>query len=74
MPNAIAPIEILPPSKIFIDWINPSPILPIIFSLWTLQLSKITSAVSEALIPNLFSFFPERKPFVPRSTAKAVIP
>ena len=74
IPIESAPIEILPPSRIFMDWINPSPIFPRILFLWTRQLSKMTSAVSEALIPNLSSFFPPLKPGVPRSTANAVMP
>src|SRR5690606_29612578 len=36
------------------------------------QLSKINSAVSEARIPNLFSFLPALKPGVPLSTINAV--
>ncbi len=38
----------------------------------TLTLSKISSAVSEARIPSLFSFFPEEKPSIPFSSTNAV--
>ncbi|MNY49400.1 hypothetical protein D3C86_1848180 [compost metagenome] len=54
--------------------LNPSPIFPRRFSLGTRQLSKIISVVSEARIPNLFSFLPAEKPGVPRSTTIAEIP
>ena len=54
--------------------IKPSPSSPNNASSGTKQSSKIISAVSEALIPSLFSFFPPLKPGVPRSTMKAEIP
>ena len=39
-----------------------------------LQLSKNRHAVSDALIPNLFSFFPDEKPSVSFSMMNAVMP
>ena len=72
MPNDNAAIEILPPSKIFIDCLKPSPTSPILFESSTIQSSKIISAVSDALIPNLFSFFPADNPGVPLSIINAV--
>ena len=58
MPKESAAIEIRPPSKIVIACLKPSPSLPNKFSFGTRTLSKISSVVSEARIPNLFSFFP----------------
>ena len=48
--------------------------IEVIFLLGEKQLSKISSAVSDALIPNLFSFLPEVNPSVPFSITKADIP
>ena len=52
--------------------LNPSPTSPMRCASEMRQLSKITSVVSLARIPNLFSFFPALKPGVPRSTINAV--
>ena len=54
--------------------LNPSPSAPKRLAFGTLQLSKIISVVSEARMPNLFSFLPAAKPGVPRSTTIAEIP
>ena len=74
IPKDKAPIEIRPPSRSLRDCTNPSPSFPIRFSFGILQLSKISSAVSLARIPNLSSFFPPLNPGVPLSTIKADIP
>src|SRR5687767_2827919 len=72
MPNDKAAIDILPPSNTFIACLKPSPGSPTRFSSGILQLSKIISAVSLALIPSLFSFLPPVNPGVLRSTINAV--
>src|SRR5690349_621092 len=72
MPNESDAIEILPPSKTFIACLNPSPTSPRRLLSGITQFSKIISAVSEARMPNLFSFLPPLKPLVPRSTTNAV--
>ena len=65
-------MDILPPSNTFNACLKPSPISPKRFESGILQLSNIISAVSLALIPNLFSFLPPLKPAVPLSTINAV--
>ena len=72
MPKLKAAIEIRPPSNTFILCLNPAPTSPNLLASGMRQLSKIISAVSLALMPNLFSFFPPLKPGVPRSTINAV--
>src|SRR5688572_30646171 len=72
MPNDKAAIDIRPPSRIFSDCLNPAPTSPSRLLSGIVQLSKIISAVSLALIPSLFSFFPPAKPLVPFSTTNAV--
>ena len=53
---------------------KPSPTWPNTFSAGIRQSSRITSAVSLARMPNLFSFLPAFSPAVPRSTTNAVMP
>ena len=72
MPKDKEAMEILPPSKTFNACLKPSPTSPNLFSSGTTQFSNIISAVSLALIPNLFSFFPPLKPGVPFSTTNTV--
>jgi hypothetical protein len=54
--------------------VNPSPSGPSKFSRGTRQSLKITSEVSLARIPSLFSFFPGRNPAIPFSRMNALIP
>src|SRR5260221_684654 len=74
IPSASAAIEIRPPSRIFRLPINPSPSAPSMFSSGTRQSLKITSEVSLARIPSLFSFLPGLKPGVPFSRINALMP
>ena len=74
MPSASAAIEIRPPSRIFKLPVNPSPSGPSKFSCGTWQSLKITSEVSLARIPSLFSFFPGLNPGIPFSKMNALIP
>ena len=62
MPSESAAIEMRPPSSTRMASMNPSPSLPSRFSAGTKQSSKISSAVSLARRPSLFSFFPGRNP------------
>ncbi len=65
MPSDKAAIEILPPSSTRMASMNPSPSAPSRFSSGISQSSKISSLVSLARSPSLFSFLPGRKPLVP---------
>ena len=58
MPSARAAIEMRPPSRIFRLLMKPSPSGPRRFSAGTRQSEKITSEVSLARMPSLFSFLP----------------
>ncbi len=74
MPTASAAMDILPPGNTLIVSQNPSPTFPRTFSSERNISSKTTSAVSDALMPSLSSFFPGRRPSVPFSAMKVVIP
>ena len=71
VPSPRAAIEMRPPSRICRAWTKPSPTSPSRRSSETKQFSMITSAVSEARMPSLFSFLPGRKPSIPLSRTKA---
>lgn len=64
----------LPLSKVDIAIAKPPPALPNKFPLGILQLSKVTVAVDDALIPSLSSFFPMDTPGCFISTMKQLIP
>ena len=74
IPSAKAAMEIRPPSSTARLSINPCPGLPSRFSAGTRQSLKMTSLVSLARSPSLFSFFPGRKPGVSFSTTNAEMP
>jgi hypothetical protein len=69
-----AAMEMRPPSSTRMASTKPSPSLPSRFSAGISQSSKISSLVSLARRPSLFSFLPGRKPGVPFSTTKAERP
>ncbi len=71
VPSPRAAIEMRPPSRIWSAWTKPSPGSPSSRSSPTKQSSMITSEVSEARMPSLFSFLPARKPSMPFSSTKA---
>src|SRR6266508_718906 len=74
IPTESAAIEIRPASRIFIEFVNPSPSVPRRFSSG-IQQSSITSVqVSDARMPSLFSFLPTRMPGLSSSTMKEEIP
>ena len=61
MPSDSAAMEMRPPSSMRMASMNPSPSWPSRFSAGTTQSSKISSAVSLARSPSLFSFLPGTK-------------
>src|ERR1035438_7963516 len=65
IPSPSAAMEMRPPSSTRMASMNPSPSLPSRFSAGTSQSSKISSEVSLARRPSLFSFLPGANSFVP---------
>ena len=63
-----------PPSRVFMACLKPTPSSPRRFSSGTATSSRISSEVSLARMPSLFSCLPARKPGVPFSTMKALMP
>ena len=74
IPRPTAPTPIRPISSVCIIILKPSPSLPIRFSLGTIQLSKIRSAVAEARIPIFFSCLPIEKPGASAGITRIDIP
>ena len=63
-----------PPSSVFMACLKPTPSSPSRFSAGTRTSSRISSEVSLARMPSLFSCLPACSPFMPFSTMKALMP
>jgi len=74
IPRDIAPIEMRPPSRVFMNCLNPSPSGPKRLPCGSFTFSKISSTVSLARCPSFFSRVPGVNPGVPRSMMKELIP
>src|SRR5512143_2084819 len=74
MPTEKAAMPMRPRSRILSVSTKPMPSRPIRLPAGTRQSSNTSSEVSDERTPSLSSFFPERKPGVPRSTTNAEIP
>ena len=63
-----------PPSRVFMACLKPTPSSPSRLASGTRTSSRINSDVSLARRPSLFSCLPARKPFMPFSSTKALMP